>query len=85
MNAADSHGLMRKFFLQLTQHSKSSTGRRASKVTFVPLCELKTEGISLEILVKGLIFLDVQFGMTAAAIDSCGNCACGVSISNQEV
>lgn len=58
---------------------KSSSG----KVIFEPLVELKTEGVALEILAKGLLFLDVHFGITSAVVSSVDHCVCGVSPSGQ--
>lgn len=59
-------------------HSKSVKAS-GPKVLFEPLAELRTEGMALEILVKGLVFLDVQFGMTTAMVGGVGECLCGAT------
>ena len=60
-------------------HSKSVKAS-AAKVLFEPFGELRTEGMTLEILAKGLIFLDVQFGITAATVSGIGECMCGAAV-----
>lgn len=60
-------------------------GNNGSKLLFEPLIELKTEGIALEIIVKGLLFLDVHFGISSAVVNSVGTCVCGVKDYDQEV
>ena len=59
--------------------------KTATKVIFEPLVELRTEGIALEILVKGLLFLDVHFGITTATVNSVDQCVCGVNPSSQVI
>lgn len=66
------------FYFQLSRTLKSgSTKSTGSQAVFEPLAELKTEGMVLEILVRGLLFLDVQFGITSAVVAAIGQCACG--------
>lgn len=54
----------------------------SSKVVFEPLLELTTEGVALEILVRGLLFLDVHFGISAATISAVGQCVCGAEVAD---
>ena len=50
------------------------------KALFEPLAELKMEGTSLELLAKGLVFFDAQFGVTAASVKGIGECICDAAI-----
>ena len=63
--------------LQLTEHTKEKAHYGPKKVSFKPFMYLESEGISLEVLIQGLLFFDVQCGITNLRIFSQGNCICG--------
>lgn len=64
---------------QLSHTLKSGSAKSvSSKVVFEPVVELKTEGMALEILARGLLFLDVHFGIVSAVVTAIDQCVCGV-------
>ena len=47
------------------------------KIAFRPFLYLETEGIGVDIVMKGLTFFNVQFGISSISLETRGNCICG--------
>ncbi|KAJ8322212.1 hypothetical protein KUTeg_000683 [Tegillarca granosa] len=62
---------------KLTEKIREKVHYGPQKVAFRPFMLLEGEGIALEILVQGLLFFDVQFGVTNMLLTSQGQCICG--------
>ena len=65
------------FYYQLTEYVKEKVHYGPRKVAFKPFLYLESDGISMEMLMQGLTFFDIQFGVTSLAIYSQGPCICG--------
>ncbi|KAK3589215.1 hypothetical protein CHS0354_020076 [Potamilus streckersoni] len=61
---------------KLTEKLKEKVHYGPRKISFNPFLYLESEGISLAMLIKGLDFFDVQFGITNIQIISQGTCIC---------
>ena len=59
--------------------AESGTYSGSGRVTFAPCILWEADGISLEVLIQGLLFFNVQFGVTSTRIAIQGEAMCGVS------
>ena len=51
----------------------------SGRVNFVPCVLWEADGVALEVLVRGLVFFNVQFGVTGTNMTSQGDAICGVN------
>lgn len=67
------------FFIlfQLTEKMREKVHYGPEKIAFRPFMFLKAEGIGLDIIMKGLTFFNVQFGISNISLETRGNCICG--------
>ena len=61
----------------MTEFVKEKAHYGPKKIMFKPFVYLEAEGISMEMLLEGLMFYSVQMGITNLAIYSQGSCICG--------
>lgn len=53
------------------------------KIAFRPFMNLEAEGIGVDIVMKGLTFFNVQFGISNISLETRGNCICGADDSEE--
>lgn len=53
------------------------------KIAFRPFMYLEAEGIGVDIVMKGLTFFNVQFGISNISLETRGNCICGADDSEE--
>ncbi|XP_055998709.1 intermembrane lipid transfer protein VPS13B-like isoform X2 [Ostrea edulis] len=62
---------------KLTEKMREKVHYGPEKIAFRPFMFLKAEGIGLDIIMKGLTFFNVQFGISNISLETRGNCICG--------
>lgn len=61
----------------MTEYLKEKAHYGPKKIVFKPFLYLESDGISMEMLMQGITFFDIQFGVTSVAVYSQGPCICG--------
>ena len=66
-------------WFQLTETVRESSYYGPQKVTFVPFLQWDAEGVGLEVILKGLEYFNVQFGIASTHLKCLGDAICGVN------
>ncbi|XP_061177950.1 intermembrane lipid transfer protein VPS13B-like [Saccostrea echinata] len=62
---------------KLTEKMREKVHYGPQKIAFRPFMYMEAEGIGVDIVMKGLTFFNVQFGISNISLETRGNCICG--------